>query len=81
MDDFQSSYKAGHSCETALLRVHNDIVTTIEKDDGSYLVLLDLSAAFDTIDHDTLFELLEKYVGITGNALQLSYFAAAHRDF
>ena len=31
MDDFQSAYKAGHSCETALLRVYTDIVTTIGK--------------------------------------------------
>ena len=40
------------------------------------MVLLDLSAAFDTIDHDTLFVILQKYVGITGSALQLlkSYF-------
>ena len=77
MDDFQSAYKAGHSCETALLRVYNDSVTTIGKGNGSFLVLLDLSAAFDTVDLDTLFELLEKYVGITCNALQLikSYFS------
>ena len=77
MDDFQSAYKAGHSCETALLRVYSDIVTTIGKGNGSFLALLDLSAAFDTIDHDTLFELLEKNVRTTGNALQLikSYFS------
>ena len=52
---FQSAYKAGHSCETALLRVYNDIVITIGKGNGSFLVLLDLSAASDTIDHDNLF--------------------------
>ena len=77
MDGFQSAYKSGHSCETALLRIYKDSVTTIGKGNGSYLVLLDLSAAFDTIDHEILFELLEKYVGITGNALQLikSYFS------
>ena len=76
VDNFQSAYRAGHSCETALLRVYNDIVTTVGKGNGSCLVLLDLSAAFDTIDHDNLFYILEKYVGICGSALRLigSYF-------
>ena len=65
------------SCGTALLRVYNDIVTTIGKGNISSIVLLGLSAAFDIIDHDTLFELLEMYVGITSKALQLikSYFS------
>ena len=76
IDKFPSAYRCGHSTETVLLRVYNDIVTMVGKGHGSYLVLLDLSAAFDTIDHDTLFVILEKYVGITGSALQLlkSYF-------
>ena len=75
VDSFQSAYRAGHSCETALLRVYNDIVTTVGKGNGSFL--LDLSAAFDTIDHDNLFYILEKYVGIGGSALRLirSYFS------
>ena len=77
IDKFQSAYSCGHSTETALLRVYNDIVTMVGKGNGSYLALLDLSTAFDTIDHDTLFVILEKYVGITGSALQLlkSYFS------
>ena len=77
VDNFQSAYKTGHSCETALLRVYNDIVTTIGRGNGAMLVLLDLSAAFHTIDHDNLFCILEKYVGICGNALKLikSYFS------
>ena len=77
IDKFQSAYRCGHSTETALLRVYCDIVTMVGKGNGSCLVLLDLSAAFDTIDHDTLFVILEKYIGITGSALQLlkSYFS------
>ena len=77
IDKFQSAYKCGHSKETALLRVYSDIVTTIGKGNGSFLVLVNLSAAFDTIDHSNLFNILEKYVGITGNALQFikSYFS------
>ena len=76
VDSFKSAYRAGHSCETALLRVYNDIVTTVGKGNGSFLVLLDLSAAFDKIDHDHLFYILEKYVRIGGSALRLirSYF-------
>ena len=69
VDGFQSAYRAGHSCENALLCVYNDIVTTVGKGNGSFLVLLDLSAALDTIDHDNLFYILEKYVGIFGHIL------------
>ena len=48
---FSLPIKAGHSCEIVLLRVYNDSVTTIGIGNGAMLVLLDLSAAFDTIDH------------------------------
>ena len=41
-----------------MLRVYNDIVTTIGRGSGAMLVLLDLSAAFDTLDHDNHFVLL-----------------------
>ena len=58
VDNFQSAYKSGHSCETALLRVYNAIATTIGRGNGGMRVLLDLYAAFDTIDHDNLFVFL-----------------------
>ena len=73
VDSVQSAYRAGHSCETASLRVYNDIVTTVGKGNGSFLVLLDLSAAFDTIHHDDLFYILVKYVGIGGSALKYMF--------
>ena len=51
---FQSAYKAGHSTETALLRVQNDILRAIDTGGCVMLLLLDLSAVFDTVDHSIL---------------------------
>ena len=47
---FQSAYPANHSTETALIRVYNDIVLSIDSHKSVVLVLLDLSAAFHTVD-------------------------------
>ena len=66
----QSAYRSHHSTETALLRVQNDILRSIDRDGGALLVMLDLSAAFDTIDHATLLHMLEHQCGITGTALK-----------
>ena len=70
LDPFQSAYRHGHSCETALLRVLNDVLCSADRGELSLLVLLDLSAAFDVIDHELLLARLQKEMGITGNALQ-----------
>ena len=61
----------GHSTEAALLRVHNYIVVTIGKSNGKFLVLLDLSLPFDTIDHSNLFTVLGEPVGICNDAWNL----------
>ena len=71
MEKFQSAYKAHHSTENALLRVYNDVMFNIERGNGTVLVLLDLSAAFDTIDHQNIFHILEHSLDITDSALAL----------
>ncbi len=70
MDPLQSAYKKYHSTETALVKVQNDILIDIDNKNVSLLVLLDLSAAFDTIDHDTLIGRLRNSYGIGGTALK-----------
>ena len=51
-ETMQSAYKKHHSTETALLYIQNDILNSIDQNKVVLLVLLDLSAAFDTIDHE-----------------------------
>ncbi|KAK3109110.1 hypothetical protein FSP39_023289 [Pinctada imbricata] len=69
-DPLQSAYRAFHSTETALLKVHHDVVVALDKGLCSVLIMLDLSAAFDVIDHGILFRRLEYSYGICGSALQ-----------
>ena len=66
---YQSAYREHHSTETAMLRVQNDILKHIDRGNCVALVLLDLSAAFDTIDHKLLLDRLEKNFGISSKAL------------
>ena len=75
----QSSYRPAHSTETALLKVTNDILTALDRGDITFLTLLDLSAAFDTIDHTLLFQILSHRYGITGTALRWFQSYLTHR--
>ena len=68
-EKFQSAYTEGRSCETALIRVQNDIRMAMDKQEVTFLILLDMSAAFDTVSHDILIERLSVYCGIRGKAL------------
>jgi hypothetical protein len=66
---FQSAYKSYHSTETALLSVANDILNSMGNGKVTALTLLDLSAAFDTIDHRLLLDRLKEWFGISDVAL------------
>uniref|UniRef100_A0A8C6LN66 Reverse transcriptase domain-containing protein n=1 Tax=Nothobranchius furzeri TaxID=105023 RepID=A0A8C6LN66_NOTFU len=68
-EEFQSGFREYHSTETALVRVTNDILMASDKNLESVLVLLDLSAAFDTVDQNVLLGRLEHVVGIKGTSL------------
>ena len=59
LPELQSTYRAHHSTETAVTMVPADILLAMDADDLSMLTLLDLSAAFDTVDHETLLRHLE----------------------
>ena len=65
----QSAYRTNHSTETAIVAVHDELVRNIDSGKASVLVLLDLSTAFDTVDHNTLPQVLDRRFGVTGTAL------------
>ena len=53
--EYQSAYRRNHSTETALVRLYNDMIQVIDSGQVGALVLLDMSAAFDTVDHQPTF--------------------------
>ena len=66
----QSAYRPGHSTETALLKVVNDLFLSLNKGNISVLALLDFSSAFDTNDHPILVHRLHTDLGFTDTVLQ-----------
>ena len=65
----QSSYCAGHSTETALLKVMNDIMHSMNSQCVALLVLLDLSVVFDTVNHEIPVNRMQKKFGLQGTVL------------
>ena len=68
--NFQNAYKWGHSCETALLKILNDLLWSMERQSVTALVLLDLSVAFNTVSYTVLLKVLEYKFGVKGVALK-----------
>ena len=69
-NSYQTAYKSGHSTETALLSIKNYIHLSLSRGEATALALLDLSAAFDTIDHSTLLSCLLDWFGVGGSILE-----------
>ena len=70
LDEFQSAYRKGHSTETLLLKLQDDILHGLDHGKATLLVMIDISAAFDVVEHQRLLDRHEKYFGITDKALQ-----------
>ena len=68
-EELQSAYRRSHSTETALLKGQSDILESLDNGRVTVLVMLHLSAAFDTLDHGILLHRFENLFGISGASL------------
>ena len=70
LNKHQAGYRVGHSCETLLLGMFEDLLREMDQGNVVALLLLDMSAAFDTVDHEKLLYVLHRRFRIGGSALQ-----------
>ena len=68
-NDSQYGYKKHHGCDTMILKLIDDIFVAVDKKFGVVMLIIDLSAAFDTVDHSLLLNMLQFKYRITGSAL------------
>ena len=78
---YQSAYKKNHSCETSLLRLTNDALWAMEQQQTTIVVITDLSAAFDMVNHDILLSVLDKRFGLQGKILNWTETYLCPRNF
>ena len=70
LPDLQSAYRAMHSTETAVLKVLADLLLSLDSGDLAIVTLLNLSSAFDSVDHATLLQRLQRSYGLGGQVLK-----------
>jgi len=81
LNSFQSAYTKHHSTESTLLSVHDHIIQAMSQQKITALCLLDLSAAFDTIDHNILVHRLSSWFGFNGTVLNWLQSYISSREF
>ena len=69
LPDYQSPYQNGYSCETVVIKLMNDILWAMENQNVTAVMALDLSVAFDTVDHEILSSVLEHNFGLEDTVL------------
>ena len=79
--EVQSGYRAGHSCETLLIKLTDDVIADADKNNIVAMLLLDLSAAFDAIDHSMLLNKLKDVYGLKDSALKWFQTYLSNRSF
>ena len=79
--EYQSAYRPHKSCETALIKIVNEILWNMEYKRVMILVAMDLSAAFDTVDHSILLKVLNQQFGIDGTPLKWGKSYLENRSF
>ena len=79
--EHQSGYRTNHSCETATLTIYNDLLCLNDTKNKVVLLLLDLSAAFDTVNHNLLLSKLKKHYGLSSVVLKWFQSYLAERSF
>ena len=69
MPDYLSTYRRNYSCKTSLVKVVNDIIWCMEKQEVCAMCMIDLSSAFDMVDHQILLDVLRIKFGVEDMAL------------
>ena len=80
IDNYQSAYRTNHSTDTTVIDVLDSIITSLDNNNHTQLFILDLSAAFDTLDHDILKHRLIE-IGIINSALDWMMSFVSNRTF